>query len=221
MTKARRHIRSTEVGRAPAWINDTANQAEWNRRFMSLLKRDYENLDPDISAILSNEKVAQECAVKIRSYVDKEATVWLYGERKARGAKYKRRLEIAIAGMHVAIGLYTDQGNQAAATYLRGLGIELLGQLERCKSAFETKRHGRDRAHSTLSECSSYLEERLGKSVTYVTLANLVNAGYEADGKPPEEPVTDEHIRKNLAAFRRNNPLWHNKINENLKLPAV
>jgi len=221
MTKARRHIGFMEVACAPAWIYDIANQAEWNTRFISLLKKDYKNLDPDISAILSNERVAQECATKIRSYVDKEVTAWLYAQRKARGAQNKRQLEISIAGIQQAIELYTDRGNQAVATNLRGLGIELLGQLGRSKSAFETKRHGRDLAHSTLSECSSYLEERLGKSVTYGTLANLVNAGYEADGKPLEEPVTEEHIRKNLAAFRRNNPLWRNKIDEYLKLPPV
>jgi hypothetical protein len=93
--------------------------------------------------------------------------------------------------------------------------------LDRCELAFATKRHGRDRAHSILSECRSFLEERLGKSVTYVTLANLVNAGHEADGKTPEEPITEEHIRKNLTAFRNNNPLWRNKIDPHIKLPSI
>jgi hypothetical protein len=216
-----RQTRSAKVGLEPAWIKDTANQAEWIIRFISILKRDYGNLDSTISAILNNEKVAQNCAVKIRSYVDKEVTVWLYGQRKARGAKYKRQFEIAIAGMQAAIALHTEQGNQAVVMNLRELSIQLSGQLDRCKAAFATKRHGRDRAHSTLSECISYLEALLGKPVTFVSLANLVNAGYEADGKLPEEPTTEEHIRKNLAAFRRNNPLWSNKIDPHINLPSA
>jgi hypothetical protein len=215
-----RQTRSAKVGREPAWIKDTANQAEWNDRFISILKRDHRNSDSTISAILNNERVAQNCAVKIRSYVDKEVTVWLYGQRKARGAKYKRKFEIAIAGMQAAIALYTDQGNQAVVTDLRGLSIQLSGHLDRCKAAFATKRHGRDRAHSTLSECNSYLEALLGKPVTFVSVANLVNAGYEADGKLPEELITEEHIRKNLATFRRNNPFWSNKIDPHIKLPS-
>jgi hypothetical protein len=78
----------------------------------------------------------------------------------------------------------------------------------RCKAAFATKRHGRDRDHSFLLECQSFLRKGLGRSVSYVTLANLVNAGYEVEGDPPNEPITEEEIRKNLANFKRNNPLW-------------
>jgi hypothetical protein len=221
MAKIGRQSASVKVGRMPTWINDTADQAQWEARFIGILKRDYGNSDSTISAILRNEELVRICAVKIRSYVDKEATSWLYKQRKARGAEYKRQFEIAIAGMYAAIVLYTDQGNQAAAMYLRTLGIELLGQLEHCEAAFATKRHGRDRAHSTLSECHLFLEAVLGQAVTFVTLANLVNAGCEADWNIPKEPITEEHIRKNLSAFKRNNPLWHNEIDAYLKLPPL
>jgi hypothetical protein len=188
--------------------------------FIAVLDRDYGSLDPTVSAILGNEKLAQMCGVKIRSYIDKETTAWIYGQRKARGAVHTKRLESAITGLNAAIALYTTRGNHAAAMYLGSLAIELSGELGRCNTAFATKRHGRDRAHSILSECHSFLESELRRAVTYVTLANLMNAGYEADGNPPEEPVTEEHVRKNLTAFRRNNPFWRVKINPRL-IPAL
>jgi hypothetical protein len=217
--KIRSHAALVRAGRKPTWINDTANQAKWSGQLIGILKRDYRNTDSTISAILNNEKLAEMCAVKIRSYVDKGITDWLYRERRDRGANFRRQLEIAIAGLHVAIGLYADQGNEVVAAYLREREIELSAQLERCKAAFATKRHGRDRAHSTLSECHSFLETHLGKHVTNATLANLVSAGYEADGNISKEPITEEHIRKNLATFRRNNPLWRNHLDPSLKLP--
>ena len=219
MTKIGRQ--TADVKAEPAWIEDVSNQEEWNARFIGILRRDYSSSDSAISAILSNERLSQSCAVKVRSYVDKRVTAWLYEQRKARGAKHKKQLELAIAGMNAAIGLYTNRGNQAAAMYLGGLAIELSGDLGRCKAAYATKRHGRDRAHSTLSECRSFLESTLGMPVTYVTLANLVNAGREADGNLPEEPVTEENLRKNLAAFKRNNPIWSNEIDPCFKLPLV
>ena len=160
------------------------------------------------------------CAVKVRSYIDKQTTAWLYGQRKVRGAEQKKQLEIAVAGMNAAIALYTDRGNQEVAKYLGNLAIELSRALGRCKTAFATKRHGRDRAHSILSECQSFLESALRRSVAYATLATLVNAAYEANGKALEEPVTEEHVRKNLAAFRRNNPLWCNNIDSGASAPV-
>jgi len=221
MAKNGRQTASDKVGREPDWINDTANRAEWNGRFIEILKRDYGNSDSTILAILSNEELVQYCPEKIRCYANKEATIWLYEQRKARGAVFKRRLEIAIAGMQVAIDFYTDQGNQAAVMVLRRLGTELLEKLDLCKVAFATKRHGRDRAHSILSECHLFLEARLGQTVSFVTLANLVNAGYEADGNIPKEPITEEHIRKNLTLFKCNNPLWHSAIDAYAKLSPV
>ncbi len=212
MSETKRRTATTRVVPLPGWIKDKANQEEWIARFIRILKRDYSNLDSTISAILSNEELARACATKIRSYLDKAVTVYLYKQRKARGATEKKQLEIAIAGMNAAAGLYTERGNQAEAMHLGTLAIELSAELGRCKTAFATKRHGRDRAHSTLRECQLFLESHLQRAVTHATLANLMNAGYEADGNSPKNPVTEEHIRKNLAAFRRNNPVWHNKI---------
>jgi hypothetical protein len=132
----------------------------------------------------------------------------LYEQRKARGAKLKKQVEIALAGFRAAIGLCMDGGKKELLLPLGILADEFSQQLRRCKQAFATKRHGRDRDHAILHECHSFLQEKLGQPVTYVALANLVNAGSEADGNPPEELVTEEQIRKNLTNFKRNNPLW-------------
>jgi hypothetical protein len=220
VSKVGRQSSTKKVAPLPGWVEDVANQTEWNKRFGGILKSNYENLDPTVSVILSDEKLAQMCAVKVRTYVDKQATDWLYGQRKARGAEQKKQLEIALTGMNAAIALYTDQGKQEVTKYLGDRASELSGALGRCKTAFATKRHGRDRAHSMLSECHSFLESQLGHPVTHVTLANLVNAGYEADGRPLEEPVTEEHVRKNLTTFKRNNPFWRNKIDPGASAPV-
>jgi hypothetical protein len=57
-----------------------------------------------------------------------------------------------------------------------------------------------------LHDCKVFLESVLGHRITYSTLANLVNAGFEADRKPLKDPVTEERLRKNLEAFRDRNP---------------
>jgi hypothetical protein len=207
MTKiGRQAVRGTQT---PSWINDRESQTKWNSRFINILRRDYLNSDSTISAILGNERLSKICATKIRSYVDKGVTIFWYEQSKARGAKHKRRLEQAIAGMNAAVGLYSDRGDQATAHFLGTLAIGLSQELGRCKEAFATKRHGRDRDHSFLLECHSFLQRVLGQLVTHVTLANLLNAGYEADGSPLKEPVTEEQIRKNLTNFKLNNTLWH------------
>lgn len=202
----------------PTWMCDRKNQREWDSRFIGLLKRDYLNLDATISTILKDERLSLVCAMKIRSYVDKGTTAWIYDQRKARGAKHKKQLEIAIAGLHAAVGLSMNRGNQELASHLGMLADEFSLELGRCKEAFATKRHGRDRAHSILYQFQLFLESQLAQPVTFVTLANLVNAGYEADGNLPEEPVTEEQIRKNLANFRRNSPLWSNDPRFDLRL---
>jgi hypothetical protein len=219
MTEIKRRTVARKVAPLPGWINDKANREEWHGRFIRLLDRKYRNLDSTISAILDNDDLAQICGVKIRSYVDKSVTIYLYQGRKAREAKHKKQLEIAIAGMNAAVGLYTERGNQAEATYLGALAIELSGELGRCKQAYATKRHGRDRSHLALYECHLFLESRLGRPVTYVTLATLLDAGYEAEGIPPKKTITEDHIRKNLAAFRRNNPLSSNEIDRRMVVP--
>ena len=195
----------------PDWIKDPADQKEWNGRFVKILRRADKNLDSTISAILDNEKLAQMCATKIRSYVDTEVTGWLYAKRKARGAEHKKKLETALPGLNAAASIYAARGNDVVVTHLTSLATELSEQLERCKIAFSTKRLGRDRAHSTLINCRLYLESELKHAVTNATLASLVSAGLEANGDA-KHLVTEENIRKNLSSFRRNNPWWRNTI---------
>jgi len=192
----------------PSWRTDRRDQKKWNGRFIRIIKRDYLNSDSVISAILGNERLSKMCATKIRSYVDKGVTNYWYEQSKARGAKHKRRLEQAIVGMNAARSLYLDRRDQATAQYLGTLALRLSQELGRCKEAFATKSHGRDRDHSFLLECHSFLQSELGQPITYVTLANLVNAGNEVEGSPMNELMTEEQIRKNLANFKRNNPLW-------------
>lgn len=208
MTGTKRRTGTISGARMPSWITDKKDQRKWNGQFIRILRKDYLNLDSAISAILGNERLSQICATKIRSYVDKGVTIWWYYQSKARGAKYKEQLKIAIGGLRAAIILCAIRGNQESASSLGMLADEFSRALGRCKQAFATKRHGRNRDHSFLLECHSFLQTELRQPVTYVTLANLVNAGYEADGSPLKEPVTEEQIRKNLANFKRNNPLW-------------
>jgi hypothetical protein len=182
------------------------NAKGWSDRFLSILKRDYRKLDPVVASILENDRVAHVCAMLIRAYVDKGITDWLYKDRKIRGDKHKKRLDTAIAGINEAVSLYEDRGRKEDVVYLSRLAAELREQRERSEEAFATKRHGRDRAHLILYECQAFLQSQLGQRPTYATLANLVNAGFEADGNLPAEPVTEEHVRKNLENFVSRNP---------------
>jgi hypothetical protein len=170
------------------------------------LTRDYINLDGVIAAILKNVLLARVCAVKINTYVDKDVSDWLYKTRKIRGAKHKKSLETAITGLNEAIRLYMERGHQAEAVYLSTLALELSAQLGMIKEAYGTKRHGRDRSHLILYECKLFLESVLRHRVTCSTLANLVNAGFEADGNSPKDPITEEQLRKNLESFQDRNP---------------
>jgi hypothetical protein len=190
----------------PTKHGKNARTPRWDDYFIDILKRDYNKLDGVIAAILKNEHLARMCAVKISTYVDKGVSDWLYKGRKSRGAKHKKSLEIAIAGINKAIIIYRDRGRQKEALYLSSLAVELSGELGRSKEAFGTKRHGRDRAHFILYDCKLFLESVLGHRITYSTLANLVNAGFEADRNPPKDPVTEEQLRKNLEAFQDRNP---------------
>ena len=209
MVRTGRRISEVKGARVPTWIQDKADQSIWNDRFVGILKRDYKNSDAVISTILSDQRLSLLCATKIRSYVDKDVSACLYEQRKVRGAKVKKQLEIAVVGLRAAIDLCMDGGKRELLLPLGMLADEFSQQLGRWRRAFARKRHGRDRDHAILHECHSFLQKELGIPVTYVTLANLVNAGYEADGKPPEELVDEERIRKNLTNFKRNNPLWY------------
>jgi hypothetical protein len=217
MAKVRRRIRKTGRARVPAWIRDKARQSKWNNEFIAILKRDYQGSDATISAILSDELLSQRCATRIRSYVDKGVTLRLNLERKARGAKTTQQLKTAIAGFDAAIDLHANTPRQELVPALRAVRENLSQALGRCKKAFATKRHGRDRDHAILYECYSFLQAELEQPVTYVTLANLVNAGFDAGGSPSTELIDEEKVRKNLANFKRNNPLWSNELAPRLK----
>jgi len=212
MVKARRLSAARRPARIPSWISDKENQRRWNEQFIGIIKRDYANSDAVISAILNDERLSKLCATKIRSYVDKDVTLSLNAQTKARGVKYIKRLKIAIEGLRAAIELSMDRGNEERALQLGKVADELSQGLGRCKQAFGRKRRGRDRDHSLLYQCQAFLKSELQQSITIRTLANLVNAGYEADGISLKDPVTEEQIRKNLAHFKRNNPLWRNVI---------
>jgi hypothetical protein len=220
MSKPRKRIGTSSSARKPSWISDTDNQRKWNNRFRAILKRDYENSDDAIRAILSDVRFCDLCATKVRSYVDKAVSTWLNGQKKFRGVKRKKQLETAIVGLQAAKEFYEEQGNQSVAIDLGILTAELSGALDRCKLAFGLKRRGRDRDHSILDECRGFIQKSLAHSVTNKTLANLVNAGYEADDNLPKEPVIEEQIRKNLANFTRNNPLWRNEIDPRFHPPV-
>lgn len=209
MAKIRKSNGAVREARKPTWIGDKENQRTWNEKFISILRRDYANLDPAIHAILSDARRSDLCATMIRSYVDKGCTNWWYRESKSRGALYRRRLEQASDGLNLAAGLYLDRGDQATAQDLDTRARELLQVRDSCKKAFATKPHGRDRDHSFLLTCHSFLQTELRHSVTYATVAHLVNAGHEVEGNLPKELASEEQVRKNLTNFKRNVPYWH------------
>jgi len=200
----------------PSWIADKENQRKWNDHFIRILRRDYANSDATISAVLRNKKLSDRCATRVRSYVDNRVTLSLNKQSKDRGIKRKKQLEVAIAGLRESASLLIDRGNQGLAASLGVLADKFSEELERCKQAFGTKRRGRDRDHSILYECHSFLESELQRPVTNRTLASLVTAGLEADGNRLKEFATEEEIRKNLAYFKSKNPLWRNSLDPRL-----
>jgi len=212
MVRTRKRNGILKGAKKPSWISDTEDQRKWMDRFKAILKRDYENSDPTILSILSDVQLCDLCATKIRGYVDKAVSVWLNAQKKVKGAKRKKQLETAIAGLHAAMEFYEEQGNQALAINLGIVAKDLSEALGRCKFAYGVKRRGRDRDHSLALMSAGFLKRSLAHSVTMKTLANLVNAGFETDENLPEEPITEEQIRKNLAKFKRNNPFWRNEI---------
>lgn len=194
----------------PSWVSDKGDQRKWNSQFIGILDRDYANSDATISAILRNKRLSERCATRVRSYVDRRGTLWLNGQTKARGIRHRKRLKIAIAGLRETTDLLMDRGNEGWAALLGVLADEFSEELGRCKQAFGTKRRGRDRDHSILYECHSFLESELRRPVTNRTVASLLTAGFEADGNHLKEVVTEEEVRKNLSYFKSKNPLWRN-----------
>ena len=70
----------------PSWIDDKVNQEKWTGQFIEILKRDYEDLDAAISAIVRDRRLADLCATRIRSYVDRAVTDHLNAQSKTREA---------------------------------------------------------------------------------------------------------------------------------------
>lgn len=108
--------------------------------------------------------------------------------------------------LNEAISLYRERGRQAEAVYLSTFALELSAQLGMMKAVYGTKKHGRDRSHLILYDFKVFLESALRHRITYSTLANMVNAGFEAHGQPAREPITEEQLRKNLKYFKARNP---------------
>jgi hypothetical protein len=204
MNQTKRRTGTARVTPVPNWISDKENQRIWNDRFIRILERDYVDLDTTICAVLSNERLSNLCATQIRTYVDRDVTLALNEQRKARGIELKLRIETAIARLQAASEFDRGQGDNEAAVQSTTRVDELSRVLGRFKVAFGTKRLGRDRDHSVLYYFRRFLESQLQQSVTNVTLANLVSAGFEADQS--EAFADEEQIRKNLAYFERTNP---------------
>jgi hypothetical protein len=210
--KSKKKEGTVRSAQKPSWIADKDNQRKWNGQFIRILRRDYANSDATISAILRNKPLSEHCATRVRSYVDKRVAHYLNKQTRGRGIKHKKQLESASAGLGAASCLLINRGNHGLARSLGAIADEFSKELGRCKQAFGTKRRGRDRDHSILYECNSFLESKLRRPVTNKTLAHLVTAGLEADGNHLKEFVTEEEIRKNLAHFKAKNPLWRNSV---------
>jgi hypothetical protein len=203
-TKAARSVRR--------WISDKDNQSEWNQRFKKILRGYYEGSDSTIFAILSNDQLSELVATQIRMYVDPDVTLFLTEEKKAYGIKKQKQLETAISGLRAARDIETELRNKDLASRLDLLADKYSQALQQCKPAFGTKRRGRDRDQSILCLFQDFLESELQHPVTNKTIANLVNAGFHADDNLKQKAVNEDVIRKNLAHFKRNNPLWQNEI---------
>jgi hypothetical protein len=191
------------IVRKPSWIADVKNQERWTREFAEKL-REIEELDPAIETILGNHHLLRDCAAQVRLYSDLSVTTYLRQERKFRGRKQVVRLKAAIKGIGEAVEFYVEFRNQTAASQLEYYKRDLSKNLQRSRQAYSSKRHGRDRDHGILVRLQGLLGKRLG-TVTNATLATLVNKAMEVDGQPGSERFTEETVRKNLNAFRRNN----------------
>jgi hypothetical protein len=191
-----------------AWLRNPDEQKEWTASFLRALKT-YAHSDPVISTILQNPQARETCAVKIRTYVDKGVTAWLYQERNDRKMSHKKLLKSAIEGLRAAAKLQQERDG-AVAQKLGEMASGFSETLKHLTEIYETKRHGVGRSHGTLRECQIYLQEILNRHITYTTLANLVNAGLAAEGgtDADESLITEEQIRKNLSRFAVGSPAW-------------
>ena len=204
MTRKHPPKQRSRIARKPTWIEDVQNQRRWTSEFGRRL-REIEDSDAAISGIRADEYVLRHCAAQIRLYSDLSVTAYLRQERSRRGRKQIARLKAAIKGIGEAVEFYMEFGNQAAASQLDAYKRDLSEKLQRGKQAYSSKRHGRDRDHTTLARLQGFLESHIGQ-VTNATLATLVNKAMEVDNRAESERFTEETVRKNLKAFRGKNP---------------
>jgi hypothetical protein len=210
--KASVRTKAARIAGVRRWISDKDNQRQWNQRFKKILRGHHEGSDSIISAILSDDRLSELVGTQIRMYVDPDVTLFLNADKKARGIKRKNQLETAIAGLRAARDIETELCNRDLASELDLLADRYSQALQQCKPAYGTKRRGRDRDQSMLCLVQHSVESSLQHRVTNKTIANLVNAGFHVDGNLKQKAVDEDSIRKNLAHFKRNNPLWQNEI---------
>lgn len=179
----------------------------WEQRFLRILKRPEYRRDEKLHRIASNEQFGLDVGRIIRSYLDKSFTDLAYEERKAKYGRAKAETVKAIDGLQIAANLYW-QRDPARAAYLQQVAADLVQEAEQADILLDTERHGRERDHGILYSARQVMEKRLGP-ISNETLANLINAGLEVDGKADaDHPVTADDVRRNMANFLKRNRNW-------------
>jgi hypothetical protein len=187
----------------------------WDDRFIRTLNQDYRG-DPVCLRITANEGFARVVARMIKRYVDSRFTKTLYADRKKRIWAYRATAKKAIDGLEAAAALYRVREPEAAALFMTK-AAELHEQLLRADVLLHVEGHGRLYDYGIRVEARTELEKYLGP-VSYVTLANLVNAACNVEGPNAEgdSPIVDaDMIRKNLDNFLARNPFWPTQGNSN------
>src|SRR2546429_435791 len=193
------------LGRTSKERKMTKDRPSWEERFVQILNRDYRD-DPVCQRIGTDRELALQVGTMMKSYVDKGLTKELAAERKARVGAYRSELVKAVDGLEAAAKLHRHRDPARAAAW-QSDAAEFEAELPRADELLDTKRHGRERDHGILDSIRQVLGKRVGP-VTLVTLANLVNAGLEADGQDDGDPVTEDDVRKALKHFLDRNPNW-------------
>jgi hypothetical protein len=181
------------------------NRDMWFGRFIKALT-DQCGHDPICVRIASDRKFGRKIASGVRLYVDERFSWFFYSSRKARMAAVERIAEQAVEGVEFLSSLYALHDPEEAAR-MNTVAARLRGLRRGARKLQQTKRCGRDRYHGLLHRVHRELKSHLKQTVTYATLANVINAGFRADGRDIE--VAEESIRKNLTAFRKANPHWN------------
>ena len=181
------------------------DQKSWNDRLIKTLRANHKG-DTMIESLIRNDKLCRTLGGLLRFYVDKKFTDGMYHARKSRGAEHQQKLVTARIGLETAVQLLAEAREYGRAVSLIPLIEHFSAQMGRLKEAYSTKRLGRDRAHFILYACQVVGEAGLKRSISFVTLADLVNASFEADGQQDYVPATEEHIRKNFSTLDKNSP---------------